>query len=138
MSYLPQIVKASILTKPRSTCTNPCEVKVRTVSPSEGRHVLIISQDFCKAISLLEANTQVLVVPGSGVDSLLVNPIPRDDISGFRTFQVMVSSQTLQPGWLLDSSLFHPASSKSKFSGSTGQQSGPVVLCRSPRVPKNW
>ena len=51
MSYLPQIVKASILTKPRSTCTNPCEVKVRTVSPSEGRHVLIISQDFCKAIS---------------------------------------------------------------------------------------
>lgn len=86
MSYLPQIVKASILTKPRSTCTNPCEVKVRTVSPSEGRHVLIISQDFCKAISLLEANTQVLVVPGSGVDSPLVNPIPRDDISGFRTF----------------------------------------------------
>lgn len=76
MSSLPQIMKASILTEPRSTCTNPCEVKVGTGSPSEDRHVLKILQDFCKTTSLLEANTQVLVVPGSGVDALLVNPYP--------------------------------------------------------------
>lgn len=76
MSSLPQIMKASILTEPRSTCTNPCEVKVRTGSPSEDRHVLKNLQDFCKTTSLREANTQVLVVPGSGVDALLLNPYP--------------------------------------------------------------
>lgn len=58
MNYLPQIMKASILTEPRSTCTNPCEVKVGTGSPSGDRHVLKILQDFCKTTSLLEANTR--------------------------------------------------------------------------------
>lgn len=143
MSYLPQIVKTSVLTKPRSTCTNPCTVKVGTLSPNEGGHVLIISQDFCKTTSLPEANTQVLVAPESRVDSLLVNPYPKG-----MTFLGSKLSRWWSPLRLsnLDgywTSLFHLTSSKSccsfgKFSGSTGQQSGCLWCSADPPGWHHW
>ena len=87
MSYLSQIVKTSVLRKPRSTCTNPCKVKGGTVSPSEGRHVLIISQDFCKTTSLLEASTQGPCSPWEQGWFTPSQPLSQGyDISGFQTF----------------------------------------------------